>query len=106
MRGDRLDRAVEDLVVAEAGAAEHGVQRGDEVLVAAPVGGQCLLVARLARGREVGVDVGAAEGVDRLLGIADQHQGALSRAVVLEVLGEGAADDVPLDRVGVLELVD
>ena len=51
MRGDRLDRAVEDLVVAEAGAAEHGVQRGDEVLIAAPVRGQCLLVTRHARGR-------------------------------------------------------
>ena len=106
MRGDRLDRAVEDLVVAEAGAAEHGVQRGDEVLIAAPVGGQCLLVTRHARGREVGVDVGAAEGVDRLLGVADQHEGALRRPAVLDVLGERAPDDVPLDRVGVLELVD
>jgi hypothetical protein len=106
MRGDRLDGPVEDLVVAKAGPAEHGVQRGDEVLIAPPVGGQCLLVARDARGCEVGVDVGATEGVHRLLGVADEHEGALRRTAVLDVLGKCAADDVPLDRVGVLELVD
>ena len=56
-------------------------------------------VAGLAGGGEVGVDVGAPEGVDGLLGIADQHQGGAA-------LAEGHAHDVPLDRIGVLELVD
>ena len=51
-----------------------------------------------ARGLEVGVHVGAAEAVDRLLGVADEHQ----RAVPVERL----AQDRPLHRVGVLELVD
>ena len=50
------------------------------------------------RGLQVGDDVGAAERVDRLLGVADQHQ----RGVAVE----GAAQDRPLHRVGVLELVD
>ena len=49
-------------------------------------------------GPEVGDHVAAAEGVDRLLGVADQHQRHLP--------GEGALDDLPLHRVGVLELVD
>ena len=52
-----------------------------------------------AGGREVGVDVGAAERVDRLLGVGDQHQRRAG-------LGERAAHDLPLDRIGVLELVD
>ena len=52
-----------------------------------------------ARRVEVGVDVGAAEGVDRLFGVADEHE---RRAAV----AERAAHDAPLDRVGVLELVD
>ena len=45
------------------------------------------------------MDVGAAEGVDRLLGVADEHEGGA-------VAAEGGPHDVPLDRVGVLELVD
>ena len=47
---------------------------------------------------EVGVDVGAAEGVDRLLGVTDEHE----RRVAVE----GAVEHAPLHRVGVLELVD
>ena len=50
------------------------------------------------RRRQVGVDVAAAEGVDRLLGVADQdHRG---------VPGERPLQDLPLHRVGVLEFVD
>ena len=56
------------------------------------------LSARVGR-LEVGVDVGAAEGVDRLLRVADEDE---RRAAV----AERAAHDVPLDGVGVLELVD
>ena len=50
------------------------------------------------RGREVGDDVAAAERVDRLLGVADQHHRG--------VTGEGAVEHLPLLGVGVLELVD
>ena len=56
-------------------------------------------VSACARRLEVGVDVGAAEGVDRLLGVADEDERDAA-------LAERAAHDVPLDRVGVLELVD
>ena len=49
-------------------------------------------------GPQVGDDVAAAEGVDRLLGVADQDHGG--------VADEGALDHLPLHRVGVLELVD
>jgi len=58
---------------------------------------------------EVGVHIGAAEGIDRLFGVADQHQpGATSTgtAVIDRRAGsEGLLYDLPLDRVGVLELV-
>jgi hypothetical protein len=85
--------------VAEVGVAEQRVVGVDERLVAAPVD-----VERAGRGRdprrlEVGVDVRAAEGVDGLLGVADEHERRLAVA-------ECAAHDPPLDRVGVLELVD
>ena len=49
-------------------------------------------------GPEVGRDVAAAERVDRLLGVADQHH--------RRVPGEGPVEHLPLHRVGVLELVD
>ena len=54
--------------------------------------------AGLATGGAVGVEVAAAEAVDRLLGIAHQHQG-------MEALAEGPPQDAPLDRVGVLKLI-
>ncbi len=44
--------------------------------------------------------VRTAEGVDRLLRVADEHQGRVVGAV------EEGAEDVPLHRIGVLELVD
>ena len=50
-------------------------------------------------GVEVGVDVGAPEGVDGLLGVADEDERGGAAA-------EAELEDVPLDRVGVLELVD
>jgi hypothetical protein len=57
-------------------------------------------VAQLARRGQVGVDVAAAERVDGLLGIADDHQGPGRRSP------PDLAGDAPLDRIGVLELVD
>ena len=50
------------------------LQRVDEQRVAAPVGAERRLGARGLGGLEVGDDVAAAEGVDRLLRVADQHQ--------------------------------
>ena len=67
--------------------------------VAAPVRAQRLPSVRDVARLEVGVHVGAAERVDRLLGIADQHQRG-------SVAGECGAHDRPLVGIGVLELVD
>ena len=93
------DPAVDDAFVPELGAAEQRVVGVDEALVAAPVDlERRALVGPVGR-FEVGVDVGAAEGVDRLLRVADEDE----RRVAVP---EGAAHDVPLDGVGVLELVD
>jgi hypothetical protein len=95
----RPDPPVDDALVAELRAAQQRVVGVDEPLVAAPVDleGRALVgaVGRL----EVRVDVGAAEGIDRLFGVADEDE----RRVAVP---EGAAHDVPLDGVGVLELVD
>ena len=84
--------------VAEFGAAQHRLQAVDERLVAAPVVPEGLLVAGGVRGLQVGDDVAAAERVDGLLGIADQDH--------RRVAAERPVDDLPLHRVGVLELVD
>ena len=95
----RPDPAVDDALVPELRAAEQRVVGVDEALVAAPVDlERRALVGPVGR-FEVGVDVGAAEGVDRLLRVADEDE----RRVAVP---EGAAHDVPLDGVGVLELVD
>ena len=68
------------------------------VRVAAPVLRERRAVIGRLAGREVGVHVRAAEGVDGLLRIADQDE----RRVAVE----REPQDVPLHRVGVLELVD
>jgi hypothetical protein len=80
-------------------AAEQGVVGVDQALVAAPVGLQRRLRAGRARRIDVRVDVGAAERVDRLLRVADQHQRDVAAA-------ERGPHDPPLHGVGVLELVD
>jgi hypothetical protein len=63
-----------------------------------------------ADGVEVGVHIGAAEGIDRLFGVADQHQPGATSTGTAVIDGradtEGLFYDLPLDRVGVLELVD
>ena len=63
----------------------------------------------LARLR-VGADVGAAEAVDRLLGVADHEESALAQNAVLPsrraVVGGDPKQDLCLDRVGILEFVD
>jgi hypothetical protein len=94
----RVDIVHDDPRVAEFGAAQHDLKPVDERAVAAPVGAEGLLVARRLRGLQIGDDVAAAERIDGLLGVADQNQRG--------ALGERAVDDLPLHRVGVLELVD
>ena len=60
--------AVLDPLVAEPRVSEQRVEALEEGLVAAPVGAQRGALARRGGRIEIGVDVGAAEGVDRLLG--------------------------------------
>ena len=98
-RGGPRRRAYDDPRVAELGArrAAPGTRR------AAAASLRQLTDERLPGGRglgggEVGDDVAAAEGVDGLLGVADQHHRG--------VAAEGAVEHLPLHRVGVLELVD
>ena len=95
----RRDRAVDDSLVAEPRATEQRVVGGQQALIAAAVDLQRGLRDAVVAAPQVGVHVRAAERVDRLLGIGDQHE---RHAVVLE----RAVQDLPLDRVGVLELVD
>ena len=92
------DVAHHDPVVAERGAGEQPLEGVEQRLVAAPVDRQRLLHGGGVGGLEVGRDVAAAERVDRLLGVADQHHRG--------VPAEGPVEDLPLHRVGVLELVD
>ena len=93
--GDLVD---DDVLVAEPGAAEHHLEAVDQRLVAAPVGTESAPLTGGFRRREVRRDVAAAERIDGLLRVADQHQ----RAVTVE----RGVDHLPLHRIGVLELVD
>ncbi len=93
-----LDVFHHDRGVTELGAAQHHLQPLQQRGVAAPVGGQRLLLARRLRRFQVRHDVPAAKRIDGLLRITDQdHRG---------VPAECAVDHLPLDLVGVLELVD
>ena len=93
-----LDRVHGDARVAQLGAVQEDLQRLDQRAVGAVIGGQRPAVRGRADGIEVAEHVATAEGVDGLLRVADEHEGG--------VLGEGAVEDAPLDRVRVLELVD
>ncbi len=88
----------DDVRVAQLGAPDHGVHRVEQRLVGAPVDRQGVPLTGGAGGLQVCRDVATAEGVDGLLRVADQHHGAGAH--------ESPFDDLPLDRVGVLELVD
>ena len=94
----RADRVDDDAGIPQGGAAQHHLQPLDQRGVGAPVDPEGGPVGGVASRGEVGHDVAAAEGVDRLLGVADEHH----RRVAVE----RAAQHTPLDRVGVLELVD
>ncbi len=91
------DLAVLDAFVTERHPVEDGVQRRDERPVAPPVGEQRVLGLGPVDARKIRLDVGAAEGVDRLLRVADDDEPGLV---------EHSVDDFPLDRVRVLGLVD
>ncbi len=93
------DLAVGDPLVPELDAGQQRVMRVDQPLVAAPVDRQRRPAPGRVGGGKVRVHVGAAERVDRLLGVGDQHQ---RRAGV----GKREPHDLPLRRIGVLELVD
>ena len=90
--------AVHDPGVAEGCPGEHHVQRVYQRLVAAPVGRQRRCRIRRCRRLQVSHDVGATEGVDGLLGVADEHE----RPVTVK----GRRQDFPLHGIGVLELVN
>ena len=94
-----VDGMDSDPRVAEFGPAEKGTQRPDDGLVGA-------MVRRERLGRpcrccctQVGHDVAPPEGIDGLLGVADEDHGQ-------GMAGEGPVEHLPLNRVGVLELVD
>ncbi len=95
----RPDVAVGDVRVPELRAGEEGVIGLEQTLVAAPVHVEGPLRFDLGVGPEIRMDVRTAEGVDGLLGVPDQDQRGPAQA-------EGVVHDVPLHRVGVLELVD
>ena len=90
--------AHEDLGIAQCRSAQHGVDGGHERCVAAVVLDEGAAGVGLGGGAQVGVDVAAAEPVDGLLGVADEHHRGVAE--------EGPLQDLPLHRIGVLELVD
>ena len=93
----RHHRPDHDALVAQGRVAEQHLQAVDQRRVAAEVPPEGRLLRGARGGGQVGRDVAAAEGVDGLLGVADQDQ--RRRA------GERQAEHLPLHRVGVLELV-
>ena len=79
--------------------AEEGVEPGHEPGNRALVLVQGVDPPAALGGVEVGVEIGAAEAVDRLLGIADQDE----RVATVPV---DAPEDGVLEGIGILELVD
>lgn len=109
-RGDRLEL---DVVRAEGHAREQRLGGPEHGRVGAPVDPQAgQASAGGMGGLDIGVNVGTAEGVDGLLGIADQHERGGRDAVPLSGIGlpnalpEDVVEDRPLNGIGVLELVD
>src|SRR5699024_7469422 len=88
------DGADPDLLVAELRVKENTARRLDEWFVGAIVVAEGVGLRRGSDGFEVGVDIPAAEGVDRLLRVADEDEVALAV--------EGGFEDPPLRVVRVL----
>ena len=97
--GCRRHVAIGDIRVAHVQGIQERVVRGQQGLIAAPVLGESEPAARHPGRLQVGVHIGAAERVDGLLRVADQHQRGLP-------VPERPAHYLPLDRIGVLKLVD
>ena len=79
----------------------QGVQARHQCCARAAVLEQAKAAIGLSGRLAVGLQLPAAEAVDRLLGIAHHHQ-----QVPAGLLGKGPLEDSPLDRVGVLKLID
>ena len=96
-----MGRPVLDLAVAQVERLEQGVVSSEKSRVGAPVlfKGEALLWLGLPRGLEVRVDISSTERVNSLLRVADQHEPGYT-------VCKGRLDHLPLDGVGVLELVD
>ena len=75
------------------------VHGGDQFGAGAPVVPHRIAGVRHGAGREIGLEIAAAEAVDRLLGIANHHQQMATAA-------EGQPQDSPLDGIGVLKFID
>ncbi len=110
--GKRLARLVAGAhrLVVEAGEDEGvGIYGEQRVAGSDQAGGRALVVAQGGRridlppGGQVGVQVGVAKAVDRLLGIADQEQ---RRRRPLGAGAINAVENCVLQRVGVLEFVN
>ena len=94
-----MDVPVRNARLSELGTGEERVVRAQEARITAPVHIERPLGLHVVLGPEIGVHVGPAKRVDRLLGIADQDKGR-------PLITERAVHDLPLDGIGVLELVD
>ncbi len=93
-----VDIADDDVGIAEGGAGQNHLQAIHQRFVAAPVDVKGVALLGRSRRCEVGDDIAAPEREDGLFGIADQDEGGLS--------AEGPVDDLPLNGIGVLELID
>ena len=103
-RDARVDERRVQLVVVAGGGRGLRVQRPDRAEHGRARAEVVRQRRRLLRGGacgQVGFHVAAAEAVDRLLGVADHEQGRIIAAGA-----EHAVEDLPLARIGVLELVD
>ena len=94
----RADRMHGDPRIAELKPTHDGLHPTDHSGIAAVVGRQRGVRARLLGGIQVTEHIGTAEGVDGLLRVADQDQRAPSM--------EDGAQNVPLRWIGVLELIN
>ena len=86
------------------GAFEYVIDRCHHAVAGAEVGAERMQAAGGGLTcAQVGIDVGTAKGIDRLLGVADQEQAGV-RVIVFDAVN--ALEDAVLNRVGILEFVD
>ena len=119
-----LDRLEGNVLTAEGRLmlGEQGIHRGYHRGAGAEVARQGEARAGDLARRQIGVDIGAAEGIDGLLGITDHQQraGRLASIAIDGIVADGivvgrsiarrlridAPEDAVLDRIGVLKFVD